>query len=73
MQQRVYMPEEKRMYTTPEAAELLGISDSRLRNLIREGKAQPATQIGGTWLFSLEEVERLRNRPRSKGGRPPKQ
>ena len=55
------------MYTTPEAADLLGISDSRLRNLIREGKAHPKQQVGGTWLFTLEEIERLRHRKRTRG------
>ena len=66
------MPEGERLYTTPEAAEMIGVSDSRLRNLIREGKASPAQRIGGTWLFALEEIERLRIRPKNKGGRPKK-
>jgi hypothetical protein len=29
-------------------------------------------QIGGTWVFTKEEIERLRNRHISKGGRPRK-
>jgi predicted site-specific integrase-resolvase len=67
------MSEEKKMFTTPQVAQMIGLSESRLRNMIREGKAAPTTQIGGTWLFTLDEIERLRNRPKSKGGRPKKQ
>lgn len=63
---------EDRLYTTQEVAQALNVTDSNIRHLIKQGKAQPAKQIGGTWLFTLEEIERIRNRPRSKGGRPPK-
>ncbi len=66
------MPESNRMYTTQEAAELLDMSDGNLRNLIRTGKAHPKKQVGGTWIFTKNELERLRNRPKSKGGRPKK-
>jgi excisionase family DNA binding protein len=59
--------EEKQLYTTPEAASQLGVSDSHLRNMIRTGKAQPDKQVGGTWLFTLEEIERLRQRKRTPG------
>lgn len=65
--------EGKRLYTTQEVAEALGLSDAYIRQLIAAGKAQPSQQLGGTWLFTLEEIERLRNRPKSKGGRPKKQ
>ena len=61
------MSEQGKMYTTQEAAELLGISDSRLRNMIREGKAQPVKQFAGAWVFTLEEIERLRGRKRTRG------
>ena len=57
------MLEERRLYTTPEAAELIGISANHMRTLIVRGTATPAKQIGGTWLFSIEEIERLRSRP----------
>ena len=65
------MPEQEKMYTTIEASEALGISRSRLLNLIREGIAQP-TRLGNMWIFTLGEIERLRSRPKSKGGRPKK-
>ena len=53
-----------KLYTTQEAAHMLGCSDSRLRQLILAGTAQPAQQIGGTWMFTLEEIERVRHRPK---------
>lgn len=52
-----------KMFTTQQASQLIGISDSRLRNLIRDGRAVPAEQIGGTWLFTLDEINRLKVRP----------
>lgn len=58
---------EERLYTTPEAATQLGVSHSHMRNMIRTGIATPAKQIGGTWLFSLDEIERLRHRKRTPG------
>jgi excisionase family DNA binding protein len=64
---------ENRLYTTQESAKQLGVSDSHMRNLIRTGKATPTQQIGGTWMFSLDEIERVRNRPIMKGGKPKKQ
>jgi excisionase family DNA binding protein len=63
---------EDRLYTTQEVAKELSVSDAHIRRMIGQGKAQPKQQIGGTWLFTLEEIERLRNRPKSKGGRPKK-
>ena len=62
-----------KLYTTQEAAQELGVSYGYLRALIADKTAQPAQQIGGTWIFTLDEIERLRSRPRGKGGRPKKQ
>jgi excisionase family DNA binding protein len=64
------MEERTELYTTREAAEQLSLSDSYLRRLIKQGKATPAMQIGGTWVFTKEEIDRLHNRHISKGGRP---
>ena len=58
---------EDRLYTTQEAASQLGVSDSHMRNMIRTGKAQPVKQIGGTWMFSAAEIERLRHRKKTRG------
>ncbi len=59
----------KTLYTTPQAAVALGISANHMRNLIVTGKAIPYQQIGGTWLFTTEEIERVRARPRGKPGK----
>ena len=61
------MPSQEKMYTTQQAAEMLGISDSRLRTLIVEGRAHPKEQLGGTWFFTLDEIERLRTTRRPRG------
>ena len=66
------MEDRQKLYTTQEAAKQIGISDRHLRTLILQGRAQPAQQIGGTWMFSVDEIERVRHRPKSKGGRPKK-
>lgn len=59
--------EGKKLFTTVEVAQELGVSNSHMRNMIRTGKAQPAQQIGGTWMFTQDEVERLRTRKRTTG------
>jgi excisionase family DNA binding protein len=63
---------EDRLYTTQEVAKELSVSDAHVRRMIGQGKAHPKQQIGGTWLFTPEEIERLRTRPKPKGGRPKK-
>jgi predicted site-specific integrase-resolvase len=63
--------EQNRLYTTQEAAALIGISDGYLRTLVTLGKATPTTEIGGTLMFDMAEIERVMQRPTRKG-RPPK-
>lgn len=62
--------EGKRMYTTKEVAQALGVSDAYIRKLVRQGKAHPQGQFGGTHQFSLEEIERLKSRPKKPGRKP---
>jgi len=62
---------EDRLFTTQEVAREMSVSDAHVRRMIGQGKAHPLRQMGGTWFFSREEVERLRARPKPKG-RPPK-
>ena len=59
--------EGSKLYTTQEAAEELGITAGHLRTMIVLGKAHPKQQIGGTWIFSADEIERLRYRKRTRG------
>jgi len=59
--------EGSKLRTTQEAAEELGITPGHLRTMIVLGKATPAQQIGGTWMFSAAEIERLRHRKKTRG------
>lgn len=60
--------------TTKEAAEILGISPTRVAFLIREGRLK-AEKAGNTWLILRSEVMLFSRRPRPSGwkkGRPRK-
>jgi excisionase family DNA binding protein len=59
--------EEKKLHTTPEVAQALGVSASHVRNMVRTGKAKPHQRLGNNWLFTIEEIERLRGRKRTPG------
>ncbi len=61
------MEEKQKLYTTQEAAKELGITDGHMRTLIVTGKAHPAERIGHSWVFTPEEIERLRHRKRTRG------
>lgn len=63
--------EDKQLFTTQEVAQELGVSDAYIRVLIARGQAHPKA-FGKAHMFTKEELERLRNRPKSKGGRPKK-
>lgn len=65
--------EDKKLYSTREAAAALGVSDGALRLMIMRGKFTPKNKIGKVWAFTAEEIEEIRNLPKSKGGRPRKQ
>ena len=58
------MGDKDEMFTTQEAAQQLSLSDSHMRKLIMLGKATPSRMIGGTWMFTPDEIERVRNRPK---------
>jgi len=59
--------DEKDLYTTVEVAQALGVTAAHMRNMIRTGKAQPKRMLGHNWLFTAEEIERLRTRKRKPG------
>ena len=59
--------EQKELYTTQEAAKELGITEGYMRTLIVTGKAHPDQRLGHIWVFTLEEIERLRTRKRTRG------
>ena len=66
------MPSEEKLYSTSEAAKMLGVTSGRLRQLITSGEAVPDNRVGFMYVFTLAEIERLRTRPKIKSGRPPK-
>lgn len=57
------------LYTTQQVASFLGVSDVRVRQMIAKGQAIPKTRIGNSYVFTKAEIERLRTRPKGKGGR----
>ena len=65
--------ESQKLLSTQEAAKELSVSGSMIRYLVAIGEAKPLRKVGRGWLFTSEEIERLRTRPKSKGGRPKKQ
>ncbi len=58
-----------RRFTSGEAARLIGVSDSYLRQLSLEGSGpQPETGAGGRRLYTLEEINALRRHLAEAGG-----
>ncbi len=49
------------MLTTMEAAEVLGLNPSRVRQLARAG-IMPGVQRGGTWFFTQEAIDQAKQR-----------
>ncbi|MED3578333.1 helix-turn-helix domain-containing protein [Bacillus thuringiensis] len=64
MNEYIMQPIDKRKWaydnilTTPEAIEYLGISRSRLSNMIKNGKIVPLKKQGCTSLFLREDLEK---------------
>lgn len=52
------------VYTTQEAAEILGVSDAYLRQLISRDQLSAKRMGKRIWLISGEEVQRLQARPK---------
>ena len=54
------------IFTTTSAAESLGITDGRVRQILRaleEAKTPIGTRAGRAWLLTEEDVEAIRNLP----------
>jgi excisionase family DNA binding protein len=58
-----------KLISAKEASKKLGIDDSRVRVLIREGRL-PAQKIGRTWVIDPKDLKLVKDR---KPGRPPTQ
>ena len=64
--------EEKQLYTTQEVADELDVTRGYIHKMIERGQAQPAQKLGHIYVFTKEEIERLRTN-RKPQGRPKKQ
>lgn len=62
----------KGFLTTKEAAERLGVSAARIRQMIIEGVITEAEKVGRDNFIPEKEIERLEQTER-KAGRPPKE
>ncbi len=60
------------LITTKSAAEILGITPVRVRQLIQQGQL-PSMKHGRDHLLEKEVVQRFNREGRRPGGRPPKQ
>lgn len=61
------------LYSTERVAELLGTSQEYIRVVLqRHPELQPKAKIATVWVWTAEDIERFKNRERSKGGRPRK-
>jgi excisionase family DNA binding protein len=50
---------EKRLYTTIEAAESLGVCDKTVRDFVKRGLLKPIKRVIRTLLFSAAELDRF--------------
>lgn len=62
------MPET--LLTTSQAADFLGVTPSRIRQLIIDGRL-PATKVGRDQLIRKDVLEAFSEIPRQRTGRPP--
>lgn len=59
------------LFTTSQSAEFLGVTSSRIRQLILEGRL-PATKVGRDYIIKLSDLEEFSTTPRTRTGRNPK-
>ena len=65
--------EDKQLYSTEEVANELNVTNSYIIKMIERGQAHPVQKLGGRmYVFTKEEIERLRT-SRRPPGRPKKQ
>lgn len=60
------------LLATFEVAEILGVTESRVRQFVSEGRLEPETRLGINLLFSPKAVAEFAKRPRLTG-RPKKE
>ena len=61
-----------KLLSTAQAAKILGVNDSRVRQLILAGRL-PAQKIGGNWIVYEKDLSKVADRkpgrPKKKGGK----
>lgn len=60
------------MLATSEVAEILGVSQSRVRQFVMEGRLKPAGRLGINLLFQRTQVVEFARKKREPGRRPKK-
>ena len=61
------------LMSTEQVAAILGTTQEYIRVVLqRHPDLQPKTKIATVWVWTPEDIERFKNRGRSKGGRPKK-
>lgn len=60
------------LFTTSQSAEFLGVTPSRIRQLILEGRLQ-ATKVGRDYIIKQSDLEEFSTIPRTRTGRHPKE
>tara|TARA_Y100000361_G_C11137696_1_gene333065 strand:+ start:436 stop:639 length:204 start_codon:yes stop_codon:yes gene_type:complete len=55
------------LITTKRAANILGVSTSRIRQLIRDGRIEAMKMDGSIWLVDSSSFEKFANQPRPAG------
>lgn len=56
--------------STRQAAKILGVTDARVRQLIKEKKLGKKRMLGRDWLLDEDEVRAFGKQPRGKRGAP---
>lgn len=58
------------LVSTEQAAKIIGVSDSRIRQFVGDGRLKPQESTDSDHYFKREDVEALKRKPRKRTGRP---
>lgn len=58
------------LVSTEQAAKIIGVSDSRVRQFVGDGRLTPQQTTDSDHYFKREDVEALKRKPRKRTGRP---
>lgn len=63
-------PDDQQLWSTQQAAEYLCVTRQSVHELAKRGEI--GRQVGRAWVFTRAELDAWLEKPRPKGGRPPK-